>query len=175
MPAFAGKRCAKGPTSSGDDGPKSDTGRRCDPSRGLQSSLGRLILCAFRDIYAAYSSAGGQTMTGKTVTRVDLYAAVYEKVGLSRSESLALVESVLKEITDTLEKGETVKLASFGSFIVRKKNQRVGRNPKTGTEVPISPRRVIVFKSSPILKQQTNGTRSDTKTPVAELGLAPAR
>jgi integration host factor subunit alpha len=114
-------------------------------------------------------------MRGKTVTRVDLYAAVYEKVGLSRSESLALVESVLKEITDTLEKGETVKLASFGSFIVRKKNQRVGRNPKTGTEVPISPRRVIVFKSSPILKQQTNGNRSDTKTSVAELGLAPAR
>ena len=92
-------------------------------------------------------------MTGKTVTRVDLYAAIYEKVGLSRSESPALVESVLKEITDTLENGETVKLASFGSFLVRKKNERVGRNLKTGTEVPISPRRVIVFKLSPILKQ----------------------
>jgi integration host factor subunit alpha len=115
-------------------------------------------------------------MTGKTVTRVDLYAAVYEKGGLSRSESLALVELVLKEITDALEKGETVKLASFGSFIVRKKNQRIGRNPKTGIEVPISPRRVIVFKPSPIFKQQTNGKRSDTKTPVAELSSsAPAR
>ena len=109
-------------------------------------------------------------MTGKTVTRVDLYAAVYEKGGLSRSESLALVELVLKEITDALEKGETVKLASFGSFIVRKKNQRIGRNPRTGIEVPISSRRVIVFKPSPILKQQTNGGRSGTKTPVAELG-----
>ena len=108
-------------------------------------------------------------MTGKTVTRVDLYAAVYEKVGVSRSESLALVELVLKEITDTLEKGETVKLASFGSFVVRKKNQRIGRNPKTGTEVPILPRRVIVFKPSPILKEQANGKRSGTKTPVAEL------
>ena len=107
-------------------------------------------------------------MTGNSVTRVDLYKAVYQKVGLSRSQSLALVELVLKEITDTLARGEAVKLSSFGSFLVRKKKQRVGRNPKTGSEVPISPRRVIVFKSSPILKQQTNGKRSGTKTPVAE-------
>ena len=116
-------------------------------------------------------------MTGKTVTRVDLYSAVYKQGGLSRSESLALVESVFKEVIDVLAEGETVKLASFGSFIVRKKNQRLGRNPKTGVEVPISPRRVIVFKPSPILKQQINGKRSDTKTPgVAKLGLsAPAR
>jgi integration host factor subunit alpha len=115
-------------------------------------------------------------MTGNTVTRVDLYAAVYEKGGLSRSESLVLVELVLKEITAALEKGETVKLASFGSFIVRKKNKRIGRNPKTGIEVPISPRRVIVFKPSPIFKQQTNGKRSDTETSVAELSSsAPAR
>lgn len=111
----------------------------------------------------------GATMTGKTVTRVDLYAAVYQKVGLSRSESLALVESVLEEITDTLAKEETVKLSSFGSFIVRKKRQRLGRNPKTGVEVPISPRRVIVFKPSAVLKQEINGKRSGTKTPVAEL------
>jgi integration host factor subunit alpha len=87
-----------------------------------------------------------------------------------------LVELVLKEITDALEKGETVKLASFGSFIERKKNQRIGRNLKTGIEVPISPRRVIVFKPSPIFKQQTNGKRSDTKTSVAELSSStPAR
>jgi integration host factor subunit alpha len=111
-------------------------------------------------------------MTGKTITRVDLYAAVYQKVGLSRSESLAMVELVLKEITDTLEKGEQVKLASFGSFIVRKKNQRLGRNPKTGVEVPIAPRRVIVFKPSPILKQEVNGGRARTGTPVAEVGSA---
>jgi integration host factor subunit alpha len=108
-------------------------------------------------------------MTSKTVTRVDLYAAVYQKVGLSRSESLALVESVLKEVTDILAKGETVKLASFGSFIVRKKSERLGRNPKTGVEVPISPRRVIVFKPSAILKQQINGKQCVTKTPAAEL------
>ena len=110
-------------------------------------------------------------MTGKNVTRLDLYAAVYQTVGLSRSESLAIVELVLKEITDCLEKGETVKLASFGSFLVRKKKQRVGRNPKTGIEVPISPRRVIVFKPSAILKQRINGEPSGTETSVvAELG-----
>nr|GAJ35725.1 integration host factor alpha-subunit [Bradyrhizobium sp. DOA9] len=94
--------------------------------------------------------------TSKTVTRVDLCEAVYQKVGLSRTESSAFVELVLKEITDCLEKGETVKLSSFGSFMVRKKGQRIGRNPKTGTEVPISPRRVMVFKPSAILKQRIN-------------------
>ena len=71
-------------------------------------------------------------------------------------ESAALVELVLKEITDCLERGETVKLSSFGSFVVRKKGQRIGRNPKTGKEVPISPRRVMVFKPSAILKQRIN-------------------
>jgi len=93
-------------------------------------------------------------MAEKTVTRVDLCEAVYQKIGLSRTESGALVELVLKEITDCLERGETVKLSSFGSFMVRKKGQRIGRNPKTGTEVPILPRRVMVFKPSVILKQR---------------------
>jgi integration host factor subunit alpha len=100
------------------------------------------------------------TRTRKTVTRVDLCEAVYQKVGLSRTESSAFVELVLKEITDCLEKGETVKLSSFGSFMVRKKSKRVGRNPKTGIEVPISPRRVMVFKPSAILKQRINGHTS---------------
>jgi integration host factor subunit alpha len=99
-------------------------------------------------------------MSGKTVTRADLCEAVYQKVGLSRTESATLVELVLKEITDCLERGETVKLSSFGSFVVRKKGQRIGRNPKTGKktgkEVPISPRRVMVFKPSAILKQRIN-------------------
>ena len=110
------------------------------------------------------------------ITRVDLYEAVCREVGLSRSESLVMVELVLKEIADSLEKGETVKLSSFGSFIIRKKKQRIGRNPKTGTQAIISPRRIVVFKSSATLKQQINGRRSGTKTPaVAELGsLAPA-
>jgi integration host factor subunit alpha len=96
------------------------------------------------------------TKAGKTVKRVELYEAVYQKVGLSRTESSSFVELVLKEITDCLEKGETVKLSSFGSFMVRKKGQRIGRNPKTGTKVPISPRRVMVFKPSAILKRQIN-------------------
>jgi integration host factor subunit alpha len=98
----------------------------------------------------------GLAMAGKTVTRADLCEAVYQKVGLSRTESATLVELVLKEITDCLERGETVKLSSFGSFVVRKKGQRIGRNPKTGKEVPISPRRVMVFKPSAILKQRIN-------------------
>ena len=98
----------------------------------------------------------GWAMNEKTVTRADLCEAVYQKVGLSRTEFAALVELVLKEITDCLERGETVKLSSFGSFVVRKKGQRIGRNPKTGTEVPISPRRVMVFKPSAILKQRIN-------------------
>jgi integration host factor subunit alpha len=103
------------------------------------------------------------TGTGKSVTRVDLCEAVYRKVGLPRTESSALVELVLKEITDCLEKGETVKLSSFGSFLVRKKGQRIGRNPKTGTEVPISPRRVMVFKPAATLKQRINNGHAGPK------------
>ena len=95
-------------------------------------------------------------MSGKTITRADLCEAVYKQVGLSRTESARFVELVLKEITDCLERGETVKLSSFGSFVVRKKGQRMGRNPKTGEAVPISPRRVMVFKPSPIFKQRIN-------------------
>ena len=96
-------------------------------------------------------------MAGRTVTRADLSEAVYQRVGLSRSESAALVESVLSEICDCLARGETVKLSSFGSFMVRDKGRRVGRNPKTGVEVPIDPRRVMVFKPSNVLKARING------------------
>lgn len=91
-------------------------------------------------------------MGGKTVTRVDLSEAVYQKVGLSRTESADLVEMVLDTICDRVVDGEPVKLSSFGSFVVRSKNERIGRNPKTGEEVPISPRRVMVFKPSNVLK-----------------------
>jgi len=96
-------------------------------------------------------------MSGKTITRADLSEVVYQKVGLSRTESAALVELVLTELADSLARGENVKLSSFGSFIVRQKGERVGRNPKTGEEVPIEPRRVMVFKPSNILKQRING------------------
>ena len=95
-------------------------------------------------------------MSGKTITRADLSEAVYKRVGLSRTESAALVETVLDHITDRVIRGEAVKLSSFGSFIVRQKGERVGRNPKTGEEVPISPRRVLVFKASNVLKQKIN-------------------
>jgi integration host factor subunit alpha len=105
----------------------------------------------------ALPAQGGRAMTRKTVTRDVLSEAVYRKVGLSRYESATLVELVLKEITDCLERGETVKLSSFGSFVVRKKRQQLGRNPKTGEAVPIPPRRVMVFKPSAILKQRING------------------
>jgi integration host factor subunit alpha len=102
---------------------------------------------------------------GKAVTRVELYDAVYRKVGLSRSESSGLVELVLKEISDSVARGETVKLSSFGTFTVRQKGKRMGRNPKTGVDVPISPRRVVVFKASAIMKQQINGDRPVQKKP----------
>ena len=101
-------------------------------------------------------------MAGKTATRADLCDAVYRKVALSRIESARLVELVLKEIIDCLERGETVKLASFGSFVVRSKRQRMGRNPKTGEAAPILPRRVLLFKASKILKQRINGAKSIT-------------
>ncbi|MBT6285656.1 MAG: integration host factor subunit alpha [Rhodospirillaceae bacterium] len=96
-------------------------------------------------------------MTDQTVTRADLSEAVYQEVGLSRNESAALVESVLSEIADTLTSGETVKISSFGSFSVRQKGERVGRNPKTGEEVPILPRKVLVFRASNVLKNRING------------------
>ena len=96
-------------------------------------------------------------MTGNTVTRADLAEAVFREVGLSRNESAKLVESVLGLITDSLAKGETVKISSFGSFSVRMKGQRIGRNPKTGEEVPILPRKVLVFRASHVLKDQING------------------
>ncbi len=96
----------------------------------------------------------------KTVTRAQLSEAVYQEVGLSRNESADLVESVLKEILDTLTRGEPVKISSFGSFSVRQKGQRIGRNPKTGQEVPILPRRVLVFRASNVLKDRINNSNA---------------
>lgn len=93
-------------------------------------------------------------MSGKTITRADLAEAVFRKVGLSRGESAEMVETILEEICKAIVRGETVKLSSFATFQVRDKNERVGRNPKTGEEVPISPRRVMTFKASNVLKQR---------------------
>jgi integration host factor subunit alpha len=95
-------------------------------------------------------------MTGKTLTRAALADAVHREVGLSRQESAVLVEALLDMISDTLADGQSVKLSSFGSFVLREKNGRVGRNPKTGEEVPIDPRRVLVFKPSQVLKDRVD-------------------
>ncbi len=95
-----------------------------------------------------------------TMTRADLAEAVYEEVGLSRNESAELVESVFQEIGEGLVRGEQVKISSFGSFYVRDKSQRMGRNPKTGVEVPILPRRVLVFRPSHVLKDRINRSLS---------------
>ena len=95
-------------------------------------------------------------MPNVTVTRAQLSEAVYQEVGLSRNESADLVETILDEVADALARGEMVKISSFGSFSVRQKGQRVGRNPKTGEEVPILPRRVLVFRASHVLKNRIN-------------------
>jgi len=101
-------------------------------------------------------TTGEANLSGQTITRADLSEAVYQEVGLSRNESAALVETVLDEISDALAQGETVKISSFGSFAVRQKGQRIGRNPKTGQEVPILPRRVLVFRASHVLREHIN-------------------
>lgn len=95
-------------------------------------------------------------MGSKTLTRADLAEALVEKVGLPRNESQELVELILSEISDALAGGDPVKLSSFGSFGIREKGERIGRNPKTGEEVPITPRRVLVFRPSNIMKDRIN-------------------
>jgi len=106
---------------------------------------------------AEHTVDASQRTAQRTVTRVDLAEAVYRCVGLSRKESAILVESVLDELADALIGGESVKLSSFGRFLVRAKSERIGRNPKTGIEVPITQRRVMVFKPSNVLKARING------------------
>ena len=101
----------------------------------------------------------GVTVVG-TITRAQLTEAVYQEVGLSRNESSELVESLLSEVSAALVRGEMVKLSSFGSFSVRDKNERIGRNPKTGEDVPIVSRRVITFRASQVLKSAINVSKS---------------
>lgn len=100
-------------------------------------------------------------MSEKTLTRMDLAEAVHEEVGLSRNESADLVESVLQHMSDALARGESVKISSFGTFSIRDKAARMGRNPKTGEEVPISPRRVLSFRPSHLMKDRVaDGNKS---------------
>lgn len=102
-------------------------------------------------------------MASKTITRADLSEAVYRELGLSRNESAQMVESVLDHISDVLTKGEKVKISSFGTFSVREKAGRIGRNPKTGEEAPIHPRRVLVFRPSHVLKDKINGETTNAE------------
>lgn len=95
--------------------------------------------------------------TAGSVTRADLCEAVHREIGLSRSESSDLVEQVLDQVCATLVTGTNVKVSSFGSFVLRNKGQRIGRNPKTGQEVPIEPRTVLTFRPSQLLRARING------------------
>jgi integration host factor subunit alpha len=95
-------------------------------------------------------------MSDKTLTRMDLGEAVFREVGLSRNESSDLVESVLGHVSDALVNGQNVKISSFGTFSLRDKKARVGRNPKTGQEVPITPRRVLTFRPSHLMKERVS-------------------
>ena len=107
-------------------------------------------------------------MAGKTITRADLSEAVYRELGLSRNESALMVESVLEHVSQVLTEGEKVKISSFGTFSVREKKGRVGRNPKTGEEAPIHPRRVLVFRPSHVLKDRINDGMSGSVGAAAE-------
>ena len=99
-------------------------------------------------------------MTGNTLTRADLSEAVYRNIGLSRSDSAMLVEAVLEELATALETDGAVKISSFGTFALRTKGERTGRNPRTGEEVAIPPRRVVAFRASQVLKQRVNASRA---------------
>ena len=101
-------------------------------------------------------------MAGKTLTRADLSEAVHKQIGLSRTESADMVKSVLDLMSESLVEGKSVKLSSFGTFMVSSKNGRVGRNPKTGEEVPITARRVLVFRPSQVMKNVINGLAPGT-------------
>jgi integration host factor subunit alpha len=101
-------------------------------------------------------------MTESTITRAQLAEAVYSEVGLSRNDSAQLVDVILDEISQAFIRDEMVKLSSFGSFQVRAKGKRIGRNPKTGEEVPIMPRRVLVFRASHVLKDKINRALTGT-------------
>lgn len=107
-------------------------------------------------------------MTDGTLTRADLTDAVHNALGISRNESSDYIERILEELTVALEQGQTVKISSFGTFSVRQKKLRMGRNPKTGEEVPITPRRVVTFRASHVLKDQINAALAGKSAAAAE-------
>lgn len=105
----------------------------------------------------------GNIMADKTLTRMDLSEAVFRNVGLSRNESATLVSQVLQHVSDALVNDEQVKVSGFGTFSTRNKNARVGRNPKTGEEAPIPPRRVLTFRPSHLMKDRIASENSPRK------------
>lgn len=120
----------------------------------------------------------GNSMAGTTVTRAHLSQALHEEVGLSHNECAELLETVLREISGALIEGRSAKISGFGSFSTRQKNERIGRNPKTGEEVPILPRRVIVFRASNVLKSLINSGHagaSEGTTPEGAPSAEPGR
>lgn len=99
----------------------------------------------------------GQNLGKSTVTKADIVEKVYQKIGFSKKEASELVELVFGTLKDVLHNGEKVKISGFGNFVVRKKNERVGRNPQTGDQIKISARRVLNFRPSQVLKAMLNG------------------
>ncbi|MBV1917972.1 MAG: integration host factor subunit alpha [Sphingomonadaceae bacterium] len=96
--------------------------------------------------------------SGETLTRAAIAESIHNRLGISRAESLDMVESIIDHICDALAKGENVKISGFGTFLLRDKGERIGRNPKTGVEVPITPRRVLTFRASQMLKDGVSGS-----------------
>lgn len=99
----------------------------------------------------------GQNLGKSTVTKADIVEKVYQKIGFSKKEASELVELVFGTLKDVLQNGEKVKISGFGNFVVRNKNERVGRNPQTGEQIKISARSVLTFRPSQVLKAMLNG------------------
>ena len=119
---------------------------------------GLVMVGAFREPLFAFASGGeGNIMTAGTLTRADIAAKINQQIGLSRNESAAIVESILDHMSDALAGGQNVKISGFGTFVLRDKAQRIGRNPKTGIEVPITPRRVMTFRASQTMRASVAG------------------
>jgi integration host factor subunit alpha len=99
----------------------------------------------------------GENLGRSTMTKADIVEKVYQKIGFSKKEASELVELVFTSLKDVLTKGDKVKISGFGNFVVREKNERVGRNPQTGEQIKISARRVLTFRPSQVLKAMLNG------------------
>lgn len=99
----------------------------------------------------------GQNLGRSTMTKADIVEKVYQKIGFSKKEASELVEMVFTNLKDVLVRGDKVKISGFGNFVVREKNERVGRNPQTGEQIKISARRVLTFRPSQVLKAMLNG------------------